>query len=487
MRKLREKLSILVFSFFVFGLFLEVSEAFDSGWNAPTYSVQQVSSDKSVARFDGRRLYDQVLEQLLKYHIALGNAKEREAWETEWRHKYDRSGELDSEEGTDRAILIMVRSLGQRFDYYMNAEQTRQNNEQASGNFVGIGMSLGFLNLPDAKSDKVGAPIEPIIDDLNPIVIYDSFEEGPAYAAGLRTGDRIIAVDGKTVGGMTLRDIVSRIRGSEGTKVSITIERTQGANKEPLSISIVRARVEIPVVKFKDLGDGIAYVKLTDFIAQTGPAKMMEALKKVGSGGALVLDLRGNPGGNLDYAIAIAQMLMAEGEIVELRSRNGDGVSVSSVSLLENVLIESTNLSDGTLSPRARRRINPIIPKRIPVVVLINGGSASASEIIAGALKFSRRGQTVGEPTTGKGVGQVVIPLPYGRTINITNFEFRPNGDTIDWQGIIPDVEVKAEPGKDNQLEEARKLAFELLEKKNKLDRRAREVEQKHRNQFESK
>jgi len=380
----------------------------------------------------------------------------------------------------------MIKSLGQRFDFYMDVEQTRQNNEQAAGNFVGIGISLGFSELPDIKTGNDGQPIEPTINDQNRIVIHESFEDGPAYAAGLRSGDMIVAVDGEPITGLSLKELISRIRGQAGTTVSIAVERTQASRNESLTITITRARVESPVVIFKDLGDGIAYVKLTDFIAQTGPGKMKEALEKARSGRALVLDLRGNPGGNLDYAIAIAQMLMAEGEIVELRSREGDGLRVSSVSLFENLMIESTNLPDGTVSPKAGRRLNPVIPKRMPVVVLINGGSASASEIVAGALKFSRRAETVGEPTTGKGVGQVVIPLPFGRTINITNFEFRPNGDAIDWQGIMPDVEVKAEPGKDNQLEAARKLADELAVKREKLDERAKEVERIHRKQFES-
>lgn len=480
---------------FILSASLTFAQPTQPGSQAQYFSIDQISpgknspSGKSQASqvFNGRYLYKQAFESLLQYHITLTDKAKRDEFTKKWQHRFDNSGELNSEEGTDKAILAMVKSLGQRFDYYFNAEQTAQNNEEANGQFVGIGASLGFENIPDIKGED-GSFKEPLINEKNRITVFEAFEEGPAYANGMRAKDIFTAIDGKPLDGLTLKKMIEKVRGKEGTTVSITVERvdTSTGKKTTMTLSIVRKRVETPVVKFKDLGDGISYVKLANFIAQTVPQKMEEALKQASSGKALILDLRNNPGGNLVYAYAIAEMLMAEGQIVEIRAREGNGIQVSSVSLMEHMAIEAKNMPDGSVDPTARRRMGLIIPKKMPIVVLINGNAASASEIIAGALKFSRRGQTVGEPTHGKGVGQVVIPLPFNRTIDITQFEFRPNGNTIDWQGIMPDIEVAKAKDSDNQLDEARKLAVELSDKQDRLDKRAKEVEQEHRQQFET-
>ncbi len=267
----------------------------------------------------------------------------------------------------------------------------------------------------ESSFEGIGALVEPSDKDKGTGVrVVHPFEGSPAYKAGLRKGDEVIAVDGQDITKMTLDEAVGLIRGPAGSEVTLTIRRDE---QEPFDVTITRARVEIPVLESEMLDDHIFYVKLNEF-SDPSADKLESALKQGLRDGAqgIVFDLRGNPGGRLDMAIRIASMFIPDGVIVkETGKRN-----------LEH-------MATGEL----------IVPEDIPVVVLVDGGSASASEIVAGALQDYGRALLIGEQTFGKGSVQTLFDMPDGSMLRITSAHwYTPKGRQINGQGLRPDLVV---------------------------------------------
>ncbi len=263
--------------------------------------------------------------------------------------------------------------------------------------------------------EGIGALVEPTnMDKRTGVRIVHPFEGSPADKAGLRKGDEIIAVDGQDVSNMLLDEAVGLIRGPAGSEVTLTVKRDE---EEPFDVTITRARVEIPVIESKMLEDNIFYVKLNEF-SDPSADKLEAALKQGLNDGAkaIVFDLRGNPGGRLDMAIRIASMFIKDGVIVkETGKRNMDHMATGDM----------------------------IVPEDIPVVVLVDGGSASASEIVAGALQDYGRALLIGEQTFGKGSVQSLFDLPDGSMLRITSAHwYTPKDRQINGQGLRPDLIV---------------------------------------------
>jgi len=284
---------------------------------------------------------------------------------------------------------------------YMNAKSYRDMQVQTRGEFGGLGIEVtqdnGFI--------KVITPID----------------DTPASKAGIKSGDLILSIDGQSVQGLTLNDAVDKMRGAPNSKIKLTIKR-EGV-EQPLEVPLTREVIKIQVVK-SHLEDGdIAYIRLTQFTEQSdsGLRKAFQTLKTE-SGGKLrgvVLDLRNNPGGLLDQAIAVSDDFIDEGEIVSTRARHPEDSS-------------RWNAKGGDITGG------------LPVVMLINGGSASASEIVAGALQDHRRAVLVGTRSFGKGSVQTVIPVGDGAMKLTTARYYTPSGRSIQGLGILPDVEVQA-------------------------------------------
>ncbi len=288
----------------------------------------------------------------------------------------------------------------------------------------------------ESSFEGIGALVEPVDEEKRTGVrIVHPFENSPAEKAGLRPGDEIIAVDGKDVTDMILDEAVGLIRGPAGSQVVLTIKRE---NEEPFDVTITRARVDIPVIESKMLDDQIFYIKLYEF-SDPSKKKMEEALKQGLSEGAkaIVLDLRGNPGGRLDRAIEIASMFIKEGVIVkETGHRNIDHEATGDM----------------------------IVPEDIPVVVLVDGGSASASEIVAGALQDYKRALLIGEQTFGKGSVQTLFDLKDGSMLRITSAHwYTPKGRQINGVGLRPDLVVS--PSLDTNEDLQLDAAIEYLKK----------------------
>lgn len=293
-----------------------------------------------------------------------------------------------------------------------------------------------------------GLGIEITVKDRQ-LTVVAPIEGTPADRAGIQAGDRILKIDGKPTKDMTLMEAIKKMRGPKGTKVTITIWREDFT--EPRDIALVREIIEIKSVKSKDLGDGIAYVRIASFQERTG-RDLEKALDVIERGGmkALVLDLRNNPGGLLSQAVGVADKFLEKGRLIvytEGRVKNQD--------------LKFTAEHNGN-------------HEHFPMVVLVNGGSASASEIVAGALQDWNRAVILGTQTFGKGSVQTVIPLSDGSGLRLTTAKYyTPKGKSIHNKGITPDIIVEppkplalakapeAHPPRDLERRQERKISEE--------------------------
>jgi carboxyl-terminal processing protease len=281
-----------------------------------------------------------------------------------------------------------------------------------------------------------------IKDDL--LTIISPIDDTPAYRAGLQAGDRVVKIDGQITRGITLLEAVKKLRGKPGTDVALTILR-EGEN-ELKDVTITRAIIKFQSVReAKILEDHIGYIRLSDFRENT-PKDLSAAIAQLKADGVdgLVLDLRNNPGGLLDVAVSVAEQFLDRRQII-----------VTTKGRLRNQNLEFRSSSDGSLNG-------------IPMVVLINEGSASASEIVAGAIQDHHRGVVMGMKSHGKGSVQTVFPLKDGSALRLTTSKwFTPAGRPIHGQGITPDVEVPFErpaESKEKSAEEAAEEVFDRVE-----------------------
>jgi carboxyl-terminal processing protease len=312
------------------------------------------------------------------------------------------------------AIKGMVGSLGDPYTVFLPPSDNKQAKEDLSGEFEGVGIQLGY-------KDSQLAVIAPL-------------KGTPAWAAGVKAGDLILKIEDKETTGITLPEAVKLIRGPKGTKVKLTL--LHEGEKEPYEAVIVRDKITVPSVELEFV-DNVAHLKLTRFGDKTGDEwekAVGEILAKNGLGG-VILDLRDNPGGYLSGAIFIASEFLDKGVVVQQEGASG---------------------VKETFSVNRQGKLT-----KVKLVVLVNEGSASASEIVAGALQDYGRAKIVGVKTFGKGTIQEAQELEGGAGLHITTARWLlPKGRSIDKEGIKPDVEVKDDPKTevDEQLEKALKL-----------------------------
>lgn len=314
------------------------------------------------------------------------------------RVRADYVEEVGDEELIEAAIQGMLSSLDPHSSY-LNAKSFRDMRVQTKGEFGGLGIEVTMEN----GLVKVVSPID----------------DTPAFHAGIHAGDLITHLDDEPVMGLSLNEAVEKMRGPVNTEIKLTVRRE---GEEPLDITIKRDVIRVTSVRSRAEND-VGYIRVTAFNEQTSPGleTAIEELKEeigdelVG----IVLDLRNNPGGLLDQAIAVSDAFLEQGEIVSTRGRGTDDV--------QRYNARSGDLIEG-----------------LPVVVLINGGSASASEIVAGALQDHRRAIVVGMPSFGKGSVQTIIPMGSEGAMRLTTARYyTPSGVSIQGKGITPDIEVK--------------------------------------------
>jgi carboxyl-terminal processing protease len=319
------------------------------------------------------------------------------------RVKHEYVNPVDDHQLLQAAIRGMVSSLDP-YSAYLDGDEYDEVKISSSGQYSGVGIEV---SMEDEQ-----------------VVVVSPFEGSPAAAAGIRSGDVIVTIDGIPVNTTTLADTIGRMRGKEGTSVKIGILREGSA--EPLQFTLKRSRVELHSVKAELLEPGMGYVRISQFSETTGDdleAALKDLRKRNGAAlKGLVLDLRNNPGGVLEAAVAVSDAFLDSGVIVTAKGRTP----------------ESKFEMDATPGDALNGA---------PIVVLVNGGSASAAEIVAGALKDNHRAKLMGRTTFGKGSVQTVIPLSGDRAVKLTtSLYYTPSGISINHRGIAPDIELERDP-----------------------------------------
>ncbi len=329
---------------------------------------------------------------------------------------YYQDADIDVDAMTEGMYAGMVNALGDPYSVYYTEEEWKDLMQETEGIYYGIGAYL-MLD-PDTGFGKISGVIE----------------NTPAEEAGLRADDLIYLVDGEATLGLELSEIVARVKGEEGTTVHLTIYRE--GESDYLEIDVERRKIEAPTVKYEMLENDIGYIQITEFDDVTTD-QFTEALAVIKGSDAkgLILDLRGNPGGSLSAVVDIARELLPKGLIVYTEDKYGERDEYN---------------CDG------KKELD------IPLVVLVNGNSASASEILAGAIKDYKKGILIGTTTFGKGIVQRVLPLTDGTALKLTiSAYYTPNGNNIHGVGIEPDIvcefdgDAYYENDVDNQLERA--------------------------------
>jgi len=311
------------------------------------------------------------------------------------------------------AIRGMVNAIGDPLSIYMDAKMFKEFMIETEGSFGGVGIVVGV-------KDKVLTVVSPI-------------EGTPGEKAGIKSGDQIIKIDGEDTKDLALDEAVNKIRGPEGSQVVLTIKR----NNEIKDYILTRSNIQIQTVGSKMLPDNIAYIRISMFNDNTGEdfKRHYQKMEQAGMQG-LLLDLRDNPGGLLDECVKVANFLVPKGPIVSVVTRDGQRETYSS----------------------------QLAAVKYPLVVLVNGGSASAAEIVAGAVQDSGAGTLVGTKTFGKGSVQTLLNLDGSTAIKLTVAQyFTPKGRSINGVGIEPDVHVElpeftGEPIEDTQLNKGLEL-----------------------------
>lgn len=320
-----------------------------------------------------------------------------EAWNL-INKKYVDTTKVDKDKMIYGAISGMVKSLGDPFSSFMNPEESQQFSDDMQGNFDGIGVEIGMKN--------------DILTVISPI------EGTPGANAGLRSGDRIIKIDDKMTTDMSVDEAVSMIRGPKGTEVVLTILREKDSN--PKEIKIIRDTISVKSVKLEFKDNGIAWIKISKFGDDTD-TEFNKAVNQIlsNSSKGIILDMRNNPGGYLETAVDISSKFIPEG----------------------NIVVSEEERDGGKREYKAR---GGDILNGIPIVILVNGGSASASEITAGALRDDLGAPLIGKKTFGKGSVQQLEKLTGDSTLRITIARWlTPNGEYIMEKGLDPDIDVE--------------------------------------------
>lgn len=312
------------------------------------------------------------------------------------QQQYVDGEKVDQKELVYGGIEGAIKKLDDPYTRFMKPEAFENMQSETSGEFGGLGILIGVKD--------------------NTLTVISPIEGTPAYKAGVRTGDKVIKVNGKTTKGMSINDAVKLLRGPRGTKVNLSIKRE--TDKNPLEYVVMRDIIKIPSVRGKMISDNIGYAYVSQFIQTTGEdlERVVDKFSKEHQLKGFVLDLRNNPGGLLNAAVEVSKVFLGKSRIVSIKGRRGEEVTYSAFGAQH---------------------------KPFPMVVLVNEGSASASEIVAGAMKDNKRGILVGKRSFGKGSVQTVLPLPDGSAVALTTaYYYTPMGNNIHKVGIQPDVEV---------------------------------------------
>jgi len=327
-------------------------------------------------------------------------------WAT-YEHKFD--NDIKTVPDAHRAVKAMLESLKDPYTRFLDVRAFQDENDAIDSRIVGIGINL--------------------LQKQQKLMITRTIDNSPAALSGLREKDEIIAIDGCNSVGFTPEQAAEKIRGQAGLPVKISVRRPAGEEK---TFNIVRAEIVIHAVTYKIVEPNIGYIQLSTFISNDAAKEFRTALEKLSSCDGLIIDMRDNPGGLLSNSLEIADMLLENGVIVKTMGRSGPRVDTASGEPLTHQ----------------------------PIAVLVDEESASASEILAGALKDNQRGVIIGTRTYGKGLVQEINKLPGGAAVHITVSKYlTPAGCDINKVGVAPDIQVA-------DKEQQKTVAIEYLKEK---------------------
>lgn len=402
----KKQLLIFVLSVLILVIFNKVFMSVFTKTNA-FYTRQALINNEEIAP---QKLFDKTWKVINReYYEPSLNNQNWYRWKEHYRNK------IKTEEDARVAIDTMIASLNEPYTRFMPKKDFEDLTTSITSKIYGIGVN--------------------IYSNAGKIEIFNVMPATPADFAQLKQGDIITAVNGKDINGMNVSDVAAIVRGPENSVVELTILR----NNKKLTKKIKRKEIKIKSVKSSILDNHIGYIQILSFMSGTTPNEFLEALENTKNTDSLILDLRGNTGGLLDNAVFIADMFINNGTIVDIIYRNGYKKSIKAQ--------------------------DEHFGMHKPVVVLVNGASASASEILSGALKDTHKATLIGRKTFGKGLVQKVVPLPNQTGVNVTIARYlTPNGTDINKLGIKPDIEVGNEfdffvgNQKDEQLEKAKEV-----------------------------
>ncbi len=342
----------------------------------------------------------------------------RQYW-IRWKNHY--RGKIKTEDDAKVAIDTMLESLDDPYSRFLTKQEFADQNNSITSKISGIGVN--------------------IVNESGKIRIINVMENTPAQFAELKVGDIIVAVDGIKVSGLSLAEVSNLVKGPINSFVSIDVLR----NKDLIKKKIIRKEIAIKTVK-SSVDKNIGYIQLASFISNSTPNEFLEALENTDDTEGLIIDLRGNTGGLLPNAVFISNLFIPEGKIVSIVGRNGYHY---------DIMAQKTDVN---------------IDK--PIILLVDGASASASEIFSGAMKDYHRAKLVGTKTYGKGMVQKIIPMPNETGLNLTVAKYlTPNGNDINKLGIEPDIVLPLKKSDitakhDVQLEKAKDIIGEMIEPK---------------------
>lgn len=360
-----------------------------------------------------QRLFDNIWKVIKNnYYDSKLNGQDWSRWEKHYK------GKIKTDEDANVAIGTMLESLDDPYSRYLDKKSYAEQNTSINSKITGIGVNISSIG---GKTYVVN-------------VIAGS----PAESSKLKGGDIISKVNGKNIGGMQTSEVADLVRGPEGTSVELTIIR----DKKSMIFNIKRKEIKIETVK-SSIDKNIGYIQVLSFIGTTTSDEFVQALEKTDNTDGLIIDLRGNTGGLLPNAVFIANLFINHGKIVSIVGRNGRK---------RNIYAQDTDF---------------VVDK--PVLILVDEGSASASEILSGAMKDYHKAKLIGTRTFGKGMVQRIIPMPNETGLNLTIAKYlTPAGHDINKKGISPDIEVKVSQNdivhrNDTQLKKAKTIMAQMI------------------------
>lgn len=405
-----KKYKIFILIFIILGLF-SLNKIFLSGGNIDISDTEDMIDHTQLSP---QRLFDVTWKTIRdNYYDAELNAQ---LW-SRWKEHYH--GKIKTEDDAKIAIDTMLASLNDPYSRFMNKDEYSEQNNSINSKITGIGVNISSIS--------------------GKIYVINVMEGTPAQFANILPDDIILTIDGREVNGLSLSEVAKLVRGPENTFVNITVLR----DNNKLTKRVMRKEIKIKTVKSSVLDKSIGYIQINSFIGSTTPNEFLEALEKTKETEGLILDLRGNTGGLLPNAVFIANLFIPSGNIVSIVGRNGYRYDINAQDTEFNI--------------------------QKPTIVLVDGASASASEILSGALKDYNRAKLLGTKTFGKGMVQKIIPMPNETGLNITIAKYlTPKGTDINKKGIAPDypVELSIKDVKNNndaQLQAAKNILSKMI------------------------